>query len=752
MLRIREYPVVQASFAGRANSSDAAPPMPGPPFAVRRLTASAIALGSLLIASSAPAIELGEGEVQGSLDTTISHGITWRVGARDEGRVGNFLSANSNDGNLNYDRGIVSNTSKFTTDLDLAYRNFGAFVRATGFIDFENEKGMRARTPLSDEARDLVGQELDLLDAYVTGAFDVGDAAVDLRVGRQVLNWGESTFITNGINAFNRFDVSKLRLPGSELREALAPIPMVSLSVAPTFNLSMEGFYQLDWEETVIDPVGSYFSTTDYVGAGASQAVVADRRAAALFEDFGSDLDRHFDFGPLHPLINADLSPFVDHPAICTDPTAQQCQPANDPDFVTVMRGRDRNPEDSGQWGLALRYLAEDLNDTEFGLYFANYHSRLPLLRARTGSREGIEAGLEAAGAVTARSSATFAAMLHAVTQEVTANVQAGLIDPAVAQSTIEAGLFGRMRGIAGVLAIDRYVKTPDQDGNRGHFFHEYPEDIQLLGLSFNTALGTSGWALQGDYALHLDAPLQRAERTLIDEGLGPVFVGLDLAVPAQTLATLAQESAAAATELAATDPAAAARADERAHQLRVQAREAQAALGRYLATYEPRTVRGYVRHDVSQIQATATKYFGPVLGADGLVFVTEAALMHVHSMPNRDDYPLEGPARASSLDDPKDADAHATSWGYRMAARLDYNNAVGAVNLFPYLQWRHDVDGNSPAPSGSFSEGLTALTLGMRADYLSTWQANVGYTRYGGRRNTLRDRDFISASINYSF
>ena len=86
------------------------------------------------------------------------------------------------------------------------------------------------------------------------------------------------------------------------------------------------------------------------------------------------------------------------------------------------------------------------------------------------------------------------------------------------------------------------------------------------------------------------------------------------------------------------------------------------------------------------------------------------------------------------------------------MAARLDYNNAIGAVNLFPYVQWRHDVNGNSPAPSGPFSEGLTALTLGLRADYLASWQANVGYTRYGGGRNTLRDRDFVSASINYSF
>jgi hypothetical protein len=147
----------------------------------------------------------------------------------------------------------------------------------------------------------------------------------------------------------------------------------------------------------------------------------------------------------------------------------------------------------------------------------------------------------------------------------------------------------------------------------------------------------------------------------------------------------------------------------------------------------------------VSQFQATATKVFGPALGADGVVFLTETALLHVHDMPERGALPLESPA-----DGPFPADA--TSFGYRMAARLDYYNAIGGVNLFPYVQWQHDVNGNSPSPIGPFVDDRTALTLGLRADYLSRWQANLGYTRYAGRRNELSDRDFISASIKYSF
>ena len=152
----------------------------------------------------------------------------------------------------------------------------------------------------------------------------------------------------------------------------------------------------------------------------------------------------------------------------------------------------------------------------------------------------------------------------------------------------------------------------------------------------------------------------------------------------------------------------------------------------------------------MSQLQATATRVFGPTFGADALVFLTEAAVMHVHDMPDKSDEPLESPAGGVLAEG--EADADATSWGYRLAARLDYNNAIGAVNLYPYTQFLHDVSGNSPAPSGPFVEGRTAVTLGLRADYLSRWQADLGYTRYAGDGNELADRDFISASVKYSF
>ena len=649
----------------------------------------ALAVGAFAWGGEARALELGSGEVEASLDTTLSYGATFRVADRDPELVADI---NGNDGDLNYKPGIVSNAFKFTSEFDLGYRNFGLFVRGSGFFDTENENGTRDRTPLSAKAKRMVGKDIDLLDAYATGTFDLGEVTADLRAGKHVLNWGESTFIQGGINAINPFDVSKLRVPGAELREALVAVPLVSTVLEFPVGLSAEGFYQLDWDKTEIDPVGSYFSVTDYVGPGARRAVVP---VTGIENDVG------FGFGPLTPAINADLRGFRTRgPDGSLVAAPQPIQPDFDPGFVNVVRGPDRNPADSGQWGVAFRYLAEQLNDTEFGFYFVNYHSRLPTVSAITGTRAGVQAGLAAAQALGSPNSNTIQAVTQAVTAEVTAAVQAGQIAPAAAPTVIRQQVGAQVESLAGVIGVDRYVKTAS-------YFIEYPEDIQLIGLSFNTGLGTTGWALQGEYSFRKDQPLQRAERALFEEGLGPFLRLVD---------------------------------EDRSDYLDPTTADGR----RYLATYQPTKVQGYIKRNVSQVQATATRVFGPTLGADSLIFLTEVAAMFVHDMPKQADNPIESPAGGSDADD--------SSWGYRVASRLDYNNAVGPVNLFPYLQFQHDVRGDSPSPGGSFVQGRTALTVGVRASYLASWEADLGYTSFSGRRNELRDRDFVAATIKYSF
>ena len=232
---------------------------------------------------------------------------------------GTAFSVNGDDGIQNYDTGIFTNAVKLTSELQFSYKGFGGFVRAFGFYDYENETADRARTPLSEAAKDRVGSRIELRDAFLYGRFKLGGLPGELRAGWQVINWGESTFIQGGINAINPIDVSALRVPGSELREAFLPVGAVKLSLKPSSSTSFEAFYQFTWEETHLDPVGSYFSTTDLAGGGADKVMLG----------FGSAPDTIAVGTPI---------------------------PGN-PVGVAVPRVDTREPSDQGQYGAALRIL-----------------------------------------------------------------------------------------------------------------------------------------------------------------------------------------------------------------------------------------------------------------------------------------------------------------------------------------------------------------------------------------------------------
>ena len=93
-------------------------------------------------------------------------------------------------------------------------------------------------------------------------------------------------------------------------------------------------------------------------------------------------------------------------------------------------------------------------------------------------------------------------------------------------------------------------------------------------------------------------------------------------------------------------------------------------------------------------------------------------------------------------------------SWGYRMLARFDYNNAIGAWTLSPRIAWAHDVDGTTPGPGGSFIDGRKTLTVGLGLNLLNEWVVDLAYTTYmgAGSYNLLKNRDFFAASVRYSF
>ena len=87
------------------------------------------ALSILLFTSAQPA-EFEKGDFSLDFDTTLSYGLTWRLDDREPELIGSVnggsaFSVNGDDGNLNYDTGVVSNRLRITTESELSYRNFG---------------------------------------------------------------------------------------------------------------------------------------------------------------------------------------------------------------------------------------------------------------------------------------------------------------------------------------------------------------------------------------------------------------------------------------------------------------------------------------------------------------------------------------------------------------------------------------------------------------------------------------------------
>jgi hypothetical protein len=203
---------------------------------------------ALALAPAAPALamqfEFGNG-IKANLDTTVSYGISIRASERDPSLIGianggTSRSVNEDDGDLNFDKGkAFANVIKATSELELKWRNFGFFGRGSAFYDFD----LHDSNKLGPIGRERLGKDVVGLDGFIYGSFDPAGHTVRLRAGRQVISWGESTFIGNGINVINPIDVSKLRIPGSELKEGLIPTTGLWGSVELTKAASVEGFY-----------------------------------------------------------------------------------------------------------------------------------------------------------------------------------------------------------------------------------------------------------------------------------------------------------------------------------------------------------------------------------------------------------------------------------------------------------------------------------------------------------------------------
>ena len=590
------------------------------------LAALPLAIGLASFAGSAQAVSFNIGDVQAQFDSQLSIGASMSTQSADKRFIsvqngGEAAARTSDDGRQNYQAGdVFSKIFRGVHDLELNYGDSGAFLRGKYWSDFETKDGSQRFYDIDDSGRAplVKGSGTALLDAFVYHNYSIGNNPGNVRLGRQVVSWGESTFIGNSINSINPVDVAAFRRPGAEIKEGLLPVEMLYFSQGLTDNLSMEAFYQLKWAPFAIDNCGTFFGS-DTLAVGCNDRLVV---------------------------------------AGVDNPQGQQ------PSASTIVRARkDRDASDDGQFGVAFRYFVPQLNDTELGFFAMNYHSRSPIYSSIAG---------------------------------------------------VPPGLGTPITGIDGGA------------GPAGYFF-EYPEDIRLYGMSFQTNLG--GTAVSGEVSYRPNMPMQISTGDQSRTALVNAFLGQD-----------------------------------NTH--------------RGLSVGVGDEIPGYVRKEFYQAQVTAIHFIERVLGASRLSLVGEAGVNYIGGLGDTTKFGrdslfgqspfVEGdgggavPGQCSSFQGtPVGGSPNAASWcendgfytewssGYRVRAQLDYSNVIAGINLSPNLTWSHDVDGYGP----NFTENAKAISVGLNADYGNKYNASLSYTDFfDGKYNTNVDRDFLALSVGVSF
>jgi len=286
------------------------------------------------------ALTFEQGDWLFNVDTTLGSAAQWRTESPSKKLTDDFLNYNLNDGNINFDTGLVSAKASAILELGAEYRNFIFFLRGDGLYDYvyEDEKsnlsvqdyptyngaipngGTLKRGDFPDQTRDKHGKRLRLLEAFVNYEFDLDSQSGSIRAGRQVIAWGEA-LIYQGVNTMqNPVDGGIALAPGVEAKEVFLPTAALDLKWNFTHAISAETYYKLEWDKTTQPGVGSFLSTSDFTGPGAERFLL--------------------DQGLGVPAYGAD------------------------------------DPDDEGQWGAAVRYLTE--GGTNFTLSYTNSHANAP--------------------------------------------------------------------------------------------------------------------------------------------------------------------------------------------------------------------------------------------------------------------------------------------------------------------------------------------------------------------------------------
>jgi hypothetical protein len=313
----------------------------------------------------------------GALDSQLTAGLGIRLLDPSCSLVGDTSSScgssantgtwsGGDNGNLNYKKGqLFSGYVKFTPEL-LAHDNQdGIDILARGSFLYDPAAGSTQRTELSQNAREQIVHNSRLLDLWVGKKFQIDDKDWRVRVGRQVLNWGESVYLYGGINASNAIDFQKSLIPGTQIKEYVIPAPMITLAGQLGNGWNTEAYYQFGWNPNLYPPIGGYWSTADYLGNGYRDPLTFNPNN---YNQTGIDPANYARLHGANGRISQSLINQIDAGLL------------NGSLGIAAGILPDGSARNQGEYGISFHNKAPG-SAVDYGLYYLRYHDKSPIFK-----------------------------------------------------------------------------------------------------------------------------------------------------------------------------------------------------------------------------------------------------------------------------------------------------------------------------------------------------------------------------------
>lgn len=310
-------------------------------------------------------------------------------------RTGLPTTINFDDGNRNFNKyALVNNRASIFAEANFKTESGGFAVSGDTFYDdvyysrtndnnspdTVNKRGSPT-DHFSQTARNVGGQQNRLIEAYLYANFELADEVrLNVRAGKHVVAYGESLFLLGIALSQGRADATRAFVPGAEIKEILLPTNQLSFSLG-LGELTVLGYYKLEYKQNDIFPIGHYLAVQDLVGPGAEFAYGSANPASASgagCPGFPAPLGPSE--GAIPGIQGATLDPL--EPGLCGNGLLATILP-DAPATINVERLEDITPSPWNQFGLGLKFPVTDT--TALGLYYLRYADTNPTVQLNQG-------------------------------------------------------------------------------------------------------------------------------------------------------------------------------------------------------------------------------------------------------------------------------------------------------------------------------------------------------------------------------